>query len=171
MATVPTTGPVTWDYIRFVFGGGYPIYASQYYRGGGLVPNIPANYGVPTSGTLYASQFRGATNYVNVSGSVSGGSVSYNNGLSGTPTTRVMSTTATASASGGTGSYTYTWSITGSSNISGTPSISGSGASVTVQATARINLIGTVTVQCVISDGTSSVTVSGNCTYNYFNGA
>ncbi|OWQ62162.1 hypothetical protein CEE61_04090 [Stenotrophomonas maltophilia] len=46
--------------IRAEFGGGYPIYADQYYRGRGLVPDVPANYGVPTSGPIYASQFYNA---------------------------------------------------------------------------------------------------------------
>lgn len=58
---LPGSGTLTWDQIRFEFGGGYPIYISDYYRGGPRVPNIPANAGVPTSGLIAASHFYGAS--------------------------------------------------------------------------------------------------------------
>lgn len=103
-----TSGTITWDQIRYEFGGGYPIYASQYYRGGGLVPNIPANYGVPTSGTIATSHFYGATNATPpVIGSKS--DVYYS--TAGSTGSKIVSAASTLSVSGGTGSYTYSWSI------------------------------------------------------------
>lgn len=44
------------------FGGTNPISLNEYYRGGGLVPDIPANSAVPTSGAISLSNFYGATN-------------------------------------------------------------------------------------------------------------
>lgn len=58
---LPSSGTITWEMIRAEFGGGYPIYMSQYYRGGGLVPNTAANAAIPTSGPIYASHFYGAS--------------------------------------------------------------------------------------------------------------
>jgi len=43
------------------FGGTTPHSLSEYYKGGGLVPNIPANANVPTSSTIALSQFYGAS--------------------------------------------------------------------------------------------------------------
>jgi hypothetical protein len=44
------------------FGGSNPIAISEYYRGGGLVPDIPANSSVPASGQISLSNFYNATN-------------------------------------------------------------------------------------------------------------
>jgi hypothetical protein len=43
------------------FGGTIPHSLSEYYKGGGLVPNTPTNVNVPTSGTIALSQFYGAS--------------------------------------------------------------------------------------------------------------
>lgn len=58
---------------------------------------------------------------------------------------------------GGTGSYTYAWSI-----LTGTASISGSSTSSTCEITAAVpkNNSRNGTIQCVVSDGVSSVTKS-----------
>jgi hypothetical protein len=44
------------------FGGTAPHAISEYYRGGGLVPNTPANAAIPTSGTIALGNFYGAVN-------------------------------------------------------------------------------------------------------------
>jgi hypothetical protein len=46
------------------FGGTVPHSLSEYYRGGGLVPNAPQNAAIPTSGTISMGNFYGATNRV-----------------------------------------------------------------------------------------------------------
>lgn len=61
MPPLQTSGAISLENIRAEFGGGYPIQLSQYYRGGGLVPNIGANSNVPTSGAISLSNFYGAT--------------------------------------------------------------------------------------------------------------
>lgn len=58
--TLPSSGTISWAMIRDEFGGSNPVAISQYYRGGSLVPNIPANSGVPTSGEIEARDFYGA---------------------------------------------------------------------------------------------------------------
>lgn len=62
MATLPTSGPLTLTDIQAVFGGSTnPTLLGNYYRGGGLVPDIAENSNVPTSGQLLLSHFYGAT--------------------------------------------------------------------------------------------------------------
>lgn len=74
------SGTITIADIAAEFGGSAPHSLSEYYRGGGLVPDIPANSSVPTSGAISLSNFYGATavtpdytpdavNWNNISGS------------------------------------------------------------------------------------------------------
>lgn len=98
---LPTSGQITWEMIRAEFGGGYPIYMNQYYRGGSLVPNTPANANVPTSGQIGANQFYGASKSTPLSVSAPNVSNTVPNGTA--------QGTSVASGSGGTGGYTYTW--------------------------------------------------------------
>jgi hypothetical protein len=56
---LPTDGPLSLGNIQTEFGGSNPIALSEYYRGGGLVPNITANNSIPTSGTIEVSDFYG----------------------------------------------------------------------------------------------------------------
>lgn len=58
---LPTSGPLSLGNIQGEFGGSNPIALSEYYRGGGLVPNITANNSIPTSGTIEVSDFYGTT--------------------------------------------------------------------------------------------------------------
>lgn len=44
------------------FGGTVPHSISEYYRGGGLVPNTPGNASVPTSGAIALGNFYGTAN-------------------------------------------------------------------------------------------------------------
>ena len=59
---LPSSGTITIDMIRAEFGGSTPVSISQYYRGGGLVPNVSQNNAIPTSGAISFSNFYGATN-------------------------------------------------------------------------------------------------------------
>lgn len=59
---LPASGTMTVDMIRNEFGGSNPFSISQYYRGGGRVPNSAANSNIPTSGTISFSNFYGASN-------------------------------------------------------------------------------------------------------------
>ncbi len=133
---IPTSGQISFGDFLNEFGGGTPVYFSQMYRGGPRVPNNSANQGVPTSGTLYLSQFRGAAASVGSPLSVTAPNVS-----------RVVNSgTATgssvASASGGSGGYTYTWT-------NGTPgaNFSSNGATATWSSPSSRSGTGTVTVR------------------------
>lgn len=59
---LPTSGPISASMIRDEFGQSNPVPISSYYRDGGIVPDIPANSNVPTSGTISYSNFYGALN-------------------------------------------------------------------------------------------------------------
>lgn len=61
---LPPSGTMTLAMIAAEFGGGTPHSISEYYRGGGLVPNIAANAAIPTSGIISFSNFYNATNFV-----------------------------------------------------------------------------------------------------------
>ena len=58
---LPASGTLSLGNIQTEFGGSNPIALSEYYRGGGLVPNITANNSIPTSGTIEVSDFYGTT--------------------------------------------------------------------------------------------------------------
>lgn len=59
------------------FGGTVPHSLSEYYRGGGLVPNAPANSAIPTSGQIAIGNFYGATNRISVPLTISTNSYNY----------------------------------------------------------------------------------------------
>jgi len=59
---MPSSGTITFAQLQTEFGGSNPISLSEYYRGGGLVPNITANNAVPTSGAIDLQDFYGAIN-------------------------------------------------------------------------------------------------------------
>lgn len=58
--TLPASGQLSMSQIAAEFGGSVPHSLSEYYRGGGLVPNTPGNAGIPTSGAISLSNFYGA---------------------------------------------------------------------------------------------------------------
>ena len=61
------TGPINMQDIAVEFGGTAPFSLSQYYRGGGRVPNGPnANANIATSGAINMGSFYGATNRIQV---------------------------------------------------------------------------------------------------------
>ena len=47
-----TSGAISLNDIAGEFGGSVPHSITEYYRGGGLVPNSSANNSIPTSGTI-----------------------------------------------------------------------------------------------------------------------
>ena len=63
---LPSSGVLTLDDIQTEFGGTNPIDLSDYYRGGGLVPNSALNAAIPTSGAISVGDFYGATNVINL---------------------------------------------------------------------------------------------------------
>lgn len=57
---LPTSGPISASMIRAEFEQTGAMSLSSYYRGGGIVPDIPQNLNVPTFGTISYSNFYGA---------------------------------------------------------------------------------------------------------------
>ncbi|WP_295842523.1 hypothetical protein [uncultured Xanthomonas sp.] len=154
---LPGSGPISWEMIRAEFGGGYPIYAHQYYRGAGLVPDVPANANVPTSGAISAWHFYNAVKATPFQASITG----WLSGNWAQSTQGTVSRSATVSCSGGTGNYSIV-----SSSVTGGATISHSGLTITVRATGRNQeKSGTYTV--VVTDGVTQITVSGNYSYSF----
>lgn len=59
------------------FGGTVPHSLSEYYRGGGLVPNTPANLAIPTSGTISMGNFYGSANRVAINLTIAANTYNY----------------------------------------------------------------------------------------------
>lgn len=59
------------------FGGSVPHSLSEYYRGGGLVPNTPTNAAIPTSGTISMGNFYGSSARAAVSLTITGNTYNY----------------------------------------------------------------------------------------------
>jgi len=55
---------ISMNTIATEFGGTVPHSLNEYYRGGGLVPNVPQNAAIPTSGAIPMGSFYGSTNRV-----------------------------------------------------------------------------------------------------------
>ncbi|WP_445392384.1 hypothetical protein ACUDTL_16865 [Stenotrophomonas pavanii] len=155
---LPGSGAISWEMIRAEFGGGYPIYANQYYRGAGLVPNVPANYGVPTSGMISASHFYNAVKAIPFSASLS---PSWVGGTWPNSTNGSLSAGVTVQCSGGTGNYSVI-----SRSIDGGGTISGSGLGNTVSASGR-NTTKSGTFAIVVSDGVNSITLYGSYEFSF----
>lgn len=133
---LPTSGQISFGDMRNEFAGGNPVYFSQYYRNAGRVPDYAANANIPTSGTIYLSQFRGATATPPSSPlSVSAPDVmrQVNSGTA--------SGSSVASGNGGSGGYTYTWQ----NNSGATMRVSG--ATATFSSTRSLSGSATVTVR------------------------
>ena len=77
---MPIPGPgvaISINTIATEFGGSVPHGINEYYRGGGLVPNIPANSNIPTSGQIALSNFYGGTNRSTLNLTISGNTQNY----------------------------------------------------------------------------------------------
>jgi hypothetical protein len=59
--TLQSSGAISLQDLQNEFGGVAPISLSEYYRGGGLVPDTPINSAIPTSGTISLQNFYGAS--------------------------------------------------------------------------------------------------------------
>lgn len=59
------------------FGGSVPHSLSEYYRGGGLVPNTPTNAAIPTSGTISMGNFYGSANRVAINLTIASNTYNY----------------------------------------------------------------------------------------------
>ena len=57
---LPTSGNISLSQIVAEFGGSTTPKLTDYYRGGGRVPDIPANANVPTSGQISITRVYGA---------------------------------------------------------------------------------------------------------------
>lgn len=148
------SNPATLESVYTEFGAPQGTGLSAFLKGGAYVPNTSANASVPTALPIQLSQLAGAVKYVNVSASMSPTSIGSSCKLSQEPWTIG---TAHAIASGGTGSYTYTWSQqSGSTQIAGSPSGAFCTFSISGAGVSTYNAVW----QCVVSDGTSSVTVT-----------
>jgi hypothetical protein len=77
---LPSSGVLTLNDIQTEFGGTNPIDLSDYYRGGGLVPDSGPNSGIPTSGVISVSDFYGAANLLSLDFTVQGATVDRGNG-------------------------------------------------------------------------------------------
>lgn len=59
--TLQSSGAIKFSELRGEFGGSVPDAISEYYRGGGLVPDTPGNSSIPTSGAISPSDFYGTS--------------------------------------------------------------------------------------------------------------
>jgi len=62
--TIKSSGQLSFSEIAAEFGGAKPFSLSQFYRGGGRVPNVGANNNIPTSGVVRFSQYYSSSSYV-----------------------------------------------------------------------------------------------------------
>ena len=115
VATLPSSGVISLADIQAEFGGSNPIAITEYYRGGGLVPDYYSNQSIPTSGQISLSQFYGA-NAANPSAQLFSGFATSNEAILPTTTASVIFQTNgqceyfAPGNSGGTGkSSNYTW--------------------------------------------------------------
>jgi len=74
---IPGSGPLKISEIATEFGDTAPNSMSEYYRGGSLVPDAPANASIPTSGAIGIGDFYGATNRVAVPLTISANTQNY----------------------------------------------------------------------------------------------
>jgi hypothetical protein len=63
---IPGSGQIDLTDLADEFGGTAPHGLSEYYRGGGLVPDSPTNSAIPTSGQIALGNFYGSANVVNL---------------------------------------------------------------------------------------------------------
>lgn len=161
------TAPVSLSGIVAEFGG--PGNLAAYIRGGGYVPNIPANAAISTTVEgLAMSQFEGAVNSVPLSGSIAP-LLGIEQDLANPrpPSTSTVYAGGSATVSGGSGNYTYSWAVTsGEANISGGTA----GKGVTIYATVHNWGIVSGNIRCIVSDGSSSITLTTTYSLRYEGG-
>ncbi len=114
------------------FGGSVPHSLSEYYRGGGLVPNSPSNSAVPTSGAIALGNFYGAQNRVPVSLTISSSTYNYDVYANRGPTyvagsSDITVTVAAPATVGSTSTGTYALLVPSSFNPGDTVTIVNNG--------------------------------------------
>lgn len=156
--TLQSSGQISLAQIAAEFGNGADYRLSEFYRGGAEVPNIPANYGVPTGGQISFAQFYGATNYVPMNVSKSGDASGANSTGTLNAAVSVTTNSVTISVSNGAGPFTYSWSY-----VSGTAATVNSSSSATTSFTRVANatlyddcVARTATYRCTVTDSTSA---------------
>jgi len=75
-----SSGAISLANIQTEFGGTNPIGLSEYYRGGGLVPDSGPNAAIPTSGVISVSDFYGSANSLSLDFTLQGAVVNRTNG-------------------------------------------------------------------------------------------
>lgn len=151
---IPSSGQLKLSLLIAEFGGGVKL--TDFYRGGGLVPDSPANAGLPTSGSIKLTDSYGAVAVAPLTASAA----PVNLAGFGATSTVTTAASATCTAEGGTGTLAYSWErVSGSTKIA--PVNTGS-ASTQFRAT---NLIGAEAVsavfRCKVTRGTET-TYSNN---------
>lgn len=68
---LPSSGPLSIQQIATEFGGTVPHSLSEYYRGGGLVPNTPLNLAIPTSGQIAIGDFYNSSSRIAIALTIS----------------------------------------------------------------------------------------------------
>ena len=86
------SGAISLNDIAGEFGGSVPHSITEYFRGGGLVPDSAANSNIPTSGQISFSQFYNGTNISQV-GSITVNSMGSQSHSIGKTTTNVTGVT------------------------------------------------------------------------------
>ena len=160
---LPTSGPISLSMIRTEFGVSGTVSMSQLYRGGGIVPNTPANAAVPTSGTIKFSNLYGATKV-----SLSVTATDINNSVfrgSGDPADIYMSGTTSTTVTGNVGPVTYSWE-----KVSGSPSMnisSSTAANPTFSTNVGVNTIEGATWRVTVANSgvTATDTISVSLEY------
>lgn len=84
---IKLSGPINYQDIVNEFGGTNPIDLSDYYRGGGIVPNKNANSKVPISGAISLGDFYGATKIIELTYKLYGGGGAGGSGFENNSTT------------------------------------------------------------------------------------
>ena len=75
---IPGPGvPISMTTIATEFGGVVPHSLSEYYRGGGLVPNTPGNAAIPTSGQIAMGSFYGSANRIAIGLTIAANAYNY----------------------------------------------------------------------------------------------
>lgn len=156
----PTSG------VGFRNVGGVDL-SDRYEKANSSPPTAPVGYRGPDGRDLSLWFSTDATGGLAIN--VSANNVSYDNGLSNSPPVRTMQAGAAAFATGGTGVYSYTWEIISSSGVTGVSLSTATGNNTTITATATLNIEGTVTVRCTVSDGVSTASATRTSSFSYYN--
>lgn len=164
---LPTSGPISLSMIRTEFGVSGTVSMSQLYRGGGIVPNTPANAAVPTSGTIKVSNLYGAEK---VSLSVTATDI-YNSVFrgSGDPADIYMSGTTSTTVIGNVGPVTYSWE-----KVSGSPSMSissSTAANPTFSTNVGVNTIEEATWRVTVANSGATATDTISVSLEYWDNA